>query len=81
MSSQRPPLGYHDVIQGLGKLGFSPRPRKATSHEQWTRVGDGRLFKVTVDKSKSPFGHFLVKSMARQAGISVPDFYKACGKG
>ena len=62
-------------------MGFTVRPSKATAHEQWVKITDGRIHKVTVDKSKAPFGHFLIKSMAAQAGLSVSEFYKQCGKG
>ena len=81
MSARRPPLEYRDVVRGLSVLGFEKRPQKATVHEQWIKTAKDRRYKVTVDKSKAPFGQFLVRSMAKQAGLSLGDFYKACGKG
>jgi len=78
MSSDHPPLGYKDVIRGLKKLGFEKRPGKATSHEQWSKIDRDRLFKVTVDRSKEPFGHDLIKSMVAQGGVSKKEFYRAC---
>lgn len=79
MSSSQPPLEYRDVIRGLKKLGFELRKSKSgTSHEQWAKVVDGQLFKVTVDKPKAPFSPILIKSMASQAGLSKKEFYKAC---
>lgn len=78
MSSQFPPLTYKDVTNGLKKLGFEPRPQKSTSHEQWVKVVNNTLYKVTVDRPKQPFTGDLVSSMAHQAGVSKKDFYKAC---
>jgi predicted RNA binding protein YcfA (HicA-like mRNA interferase family) len=78
MSSQHPPLTYKDVIRGLKKLGFIQRPKTATTHEQCVKTKDGRFYKVTVDFSKSPYSHDLIKSMASQAGVSKKDFYDAC---
>lgn len=78
MSGQYPPLEYRQVVHGLKKLGFSPRPRKSTSHEQWVKETAGGFWKVTVDEPKSPFGPDLVRSMAAQAGVSKKEFYKAC---
>jgi predicted RNA binding protein YcfA (HicA-like mRNA interferase family) len=77
VSGHFPPLSCRDVKQILTKLGFSPRPRKGTSHEQWVKLVGGRLFKVTVDCPKEPFTGDLVASMARQAGVSKREFYGA----
>nr|VFK08755.1 MAG: HicA toxin of toxin-antitoxin [Candidatus Kentron sp. LPFa]VFK25863.1 MAG: HicA toxin of toxin-antitoxin [Candidatus Kentron sp. LPFa] len=70
------PLVCKEVKQALKTLGFQPRPRKGTSHEQWVKEEEGRLRKVTVDCPKSPFGQDLIDSMAKQAGISKKEFYK-----
>jgi predicted RNA binding protein YcfA (HicA-like mRNA interferase family) len=75
MSGKHPPLTCKEIKQILTYLGFSPRPRKGTSHEQWVKEENGRLFKVTVDCPKSPFSQTLIKSMAEQAGLSKKDFY------
>lgn len=80
MSSKYPPLTCRELKRGLKLLGFEPRKRKGTSHEQWVKVENGRLFKVTVDCPKEPFTGDLVKSMAAQAGVSKKDLYKACFK-
>jgi predicted RNA binding protein YcfA (HicA-like mRNA interferase family) len=80
MSSKHPPLTCREVKRGLKKLGFEPRKQKGTSHEQWVKVQNGKIFKVTVDCPKEPFTGDLIKSMASQAGISKDDFYKACSK-
>lgn len=80
MSSEFPPITYKDVIYGLTLLGFELRKKKGTAHEQWVKVTDGQLRKVTVDKHEAPFGQFLVASMASQSGLSKKEFYKVCFK-
>lgn len=74
------PLTCKEVKIILKKLGFTPRPRKGTSHEQWTKDTEGRRYKVTVDCPKAPFSPDLVTYMARQAGLSKKDFYKMLDK-
>lgn len=62
----------------MTNLGFQPRPRTGTSHEHWAPKDPGAPFrKVTVDEPKAPFGEILVRSMARQAGVSLREFYDA----
>ena len=74
----RRPLGCREVKRILTNLGFAPRAqRSGTSHEQWVKDADGRRWKVTVDCPKAPFSAMLINSMARQAGVSVRDFYRA----
>jgi predicted RNA binding protein YcfA (HicA-like mRNA interferase family) len=77
MSSIHPPLSCKQVKQILASLGFSPRSKKGTSHEQWVKDTHGQRFKVTVDCPKAPFSPDLISSMARQAGISKKEFYAA----
>lgn len=77
MSGVFPPLKCDSVKLILRNLGFQPRPRKGTSHEQWVKIENGKLFKVTVDCPKSPFSPDLIHSMARQAGVSKKEFYAA----
>jgi predicted RNA binding protein YcfA (HicA-like mRNA interferase family) len=77
MSGAYPPLSCADVKRILKNLGFSPRPKKGTSHEQWVKFESGRIFKVTVDCPKAPFSQDLISSMARQAGMSKKEFYRA----
>ncbi|MDQ2139897.1 type II toxin-antitoxin system HicA family toxin [Alcaligenaceae bacterium B3P038] len=74
MSGVYHPLTYRQVIQILVALGFSQRPNKGTSHEQWVKT-EPSFFKVTVDKHESPFDAFLISSMARQAGVTKKEFY------
>ena len=75
MSSVYPPLTYKDVVFILRKLGFEPRPKKGTSHEQWIGSNGGRFRKVTVDAPKAPFSQILIAFMAQQAGVSKKEFY------
>lgn len=77
MSGIFPPLTCKQVKQILLTLGFSPRPQKGTSHEQWVKTDGVRFFKVTVDCPKAPFSQDLISSMAKQAGVSKKDFYAA----
>ncbi len=78
MSGQFPPLTYKDVIRGLKRMGFEPRPQKSTSHEQWVKETPSGRRKVTVDKPKAPFSQILISSMASQAGVSKKEFYSKC---
>jgi predicted RNA binding protein YcfA (HicA-like mRNA interferase family) len=64
------PLNCREVKRILKNLGFEPRPRKGTSHEQWVKDSGGVRYKVTVDCPKAPFSPDLIKSMASQAGVS-----------
>jgi predicted RNA binding protein YcfA (HicA-like mRNA interferase family) len=77
VSGRYPPLTCRDIKRILTNLGFSPRPGKGTSHEQWVKTAGGRLYKVTVDCPREPFTGDLVASMARQAGVSKREFYAA----
>ena len=75
MSSVHPPLTCKQVKKILSSLGFSPRPKKGTSHEQWVKDESGRRLKVTVDCPNAPFSPDLVSSMAKQAGVTKKQFY------
>lgn len=78
MSRWKRPLEVREVKTILKNLGFEYREQRG-SHEQW--VSNGKPFrKVTVDCPKAPFSHVLISSMARQAGVSVRDFYDALEK-
>jgi len=76
MSGEYPPITCKEIKKILAHLGFTARPSKGTSHEQWVKEDGGRLYKVTVDCPKSPFSQILIKSMAEQAGKSKGDFYR-----
>lgn len=75
-----PPLKSADVERGLKAMGFKKRAQKGTAHVHWTKTIGKKLFKVTVDSHLAPFSQDLIKSMARQAGISTNQFYEACSK-
>jgi predicted RNA binding protein YcfA (HicA-like mRNA interferase family) len=62
MSGAYPPLTTKDIKMILAHLGFVARPQKGTSHEQWVKEANGKLFKVTVDCPKSPFSKTLIKT-------------------
>ncbi len=79
MSKEYLPLTYKEVTQILKNLGFILRNKKGTSHEQWVKEAD-KFYKVTVDCPKSPFTQDLISYMARQAGVSKKEFYKALSK-
>ncbi|WP_324041364.1 type II toxin-antitoxin system HicA family toxin [Aeromonas caviae] len=68
-----------DVKNALTRMGFELRKgNSGSSHEQWVKHIDGRIYKVTVDCPKAPFGDELVKSMANQAGVSKRTFLEYC---
>jgi predicted RNA binding protein YcfA (HicA-like mRNA interferase family) len=75
MSRWKRPLEAREVKTILTNLGFKYREQRG-SHEQWTKEGPP-FRKVTVDCPKAPFGHILIASMARQAGVTVKQFYDA----
>lgn len=75
MSGHYPPLDHGCVAKILTHLGFSPRPQKGTSHQQWVKAGP-QFAKVTLDKPKSPYTRDLIASIARQARISKRKLYE-----
>lgn len=75
MSRWKRPLKAAEVRKILKKLGFLPRPIKGTGHEHWVSTNPFR--KVTLSAHNEPFDDFIVGSMARQAGVSVRQFYDA----
>lgn len=75
MSGHYPPITCKELKAILQSLGFTHQSTHG-SHEQWTKVEQGRKYKVTVDCPKSPFTQTLIKSMASQAGVTKKDFYK-----
>lgn len=78
MSSQHPPLTDREVIDALLLLGFVQRANTSgTSHDSYVGTFRGKFRKVTVDRPKSPFGHDLISSMAKQAGLTRKELYAA----
>ena len=76
MSRWRRPLKAAEVRKILKTLGFEARPQKSTGHEHWGKQGD-EFRKVTLSAHNEPFDGFIVNSLARQAGVSVREFYEA----
>lgn len=64
----------------LKSLGFTPRPQKGASHEQWVRKDDRGFFRVTVDAHHAPYHRNLLKLMLRSAGLSKKEFFGLLGK-
>jgi predicted RNA binding protein YcfA (HicA-like mRNA interferase family) len=79
VSGHYPPISCEDFKAILKTLGFSPRPQKGTSHQQWVKIVSGRLYKVTVDCPKAPFTRDMIMFMARQAGVSKKRIYEIYG--
>jgi predicted RNA binding protein YcfA (HicA-like mRNA interferase family) len=75
MSRWKRPLKAAEVRRILKALGFTLKPTKSTGHEHW--VKDDPFRKVTMSPHSEPFDDFIVSSMARQAGVSVREFYAA----
>lgn len=76
MSRWKRPLKAAEVRKILRALGFELRPQKSTAHEQWVKEAPA-FKKVTLSAHNEPFDDFIVGSMARQAGVSVREFYAA----
>lgn len=76
MSRWRVPLTAKEVRRILTNLGFRLRNTES-SHENWVRDEPTPFRKVTVDGHHAPFSHRLIESMARQAGVTVREFYDA----
>ncbi len=78
--SRWPNLSCAEVKRALKALGFSPAKRAGTSHEQWIKRDGQQFHKVTVDCPKEPFTLDLADSMAKQAGITRRELYRAADK-
>lgn len=72
------PLTYKEVARALKRMGFEIKKKGATSHEQWILKKDNTKRVVTVDKHHAPFSISLIKSMARQAGMTTKAFHSEC---
>lgn len=75
MGRWKRPLEAREVKTILKALGFVFREQRG-SHEQWVSIGLP-FRKVTLDCPKAPFSHTLIQSMARQARVTVKQFYEA----
>lgn len=76
----RPQLSSKDVERGLKAAGFEQKPQTATSHVKWIKQTENSKLVVTVDAHLEPFSHILIQSMAKQAGMSIRQFYEICSK-
>lgn len=76
------PLKCREAKRALKNLGFEKENRKTRgSHEQYKKIDEnGKMRKVTLDCHKGEVSAKNVKSMAKQAGVSVREFYRAAEK-
>jgi predicted RNA binding protein YcfA (HicA-like mRNA interferase family) len=75
-----PPLTCRQVKAALKDAGFEERKGNGSSHEKWVKTGENTRWIVTVDCPKAPFSKDLIKSMAKQAGMSTKDFHELCAR-
>lgn len=69
------PVTHKEFKAVLKRLGYEPRPQRATSHEHWV-LDDGKVFrKVTLDEHNSPYHRRVLALMLSQAGLSKSDFF------
>lgn len=67
------------VKKALKRLGFQPKKTNRGSHDKFEhREFRGKRRVVTVDCPKAPFDHFLIGTMAAQAGMSKREFWRLC---
>lgn len=67
------------VKKALRKLGFKQKPTNRGSHDKFEHPNfRGKRRVVTVDCPKAPFDHFLIESMAAQAGLKKRKFWEFC---
>jgi len=74
------PLPCRSIERALRNLDFSEDKKKGTSHRQWRRVINGHLYKVTLDCHKGEVSANNVRSIIKQAGVSLSTFYQALSK-
>lgn len=74
MSRWKRPLTAREVRHILKALGFELRNTEG-GHEQWVRDEPVPFRKVTLSAHNQPFTDTMVSYMARQAGVSVREFY------
>jgi predicted RNA binding protein YcfA (HicA-like mRNA interferase family) len=81
MGKRLPKLKLREVKANLTSLGFRWK-RTDGSHETWERAADGtrKRATVTVDKGKTEFDDFLMKSMIRQSLFSRDEFCTGIAK-
>ena len=68
-----------DVEAALTRLGFTQEPSKSGgSHTKWSRVVDGHKRKVALDCHRGEVSARDVRSIIKQAGVSLKEFEEAC---
>lgn len=73
------PLSCKEVKQILASFGFEPDRQKG-SHQHWKAIVKGKMRLVTVDCPKQPFVRRLLKSMVRQSGYTIEEWYQQLEK-
>jgi len=66
---------YREVARRLGALGFTFDRHAAGSHEVWRSTATGR--RTTLSNHPGDIREGTLRTILRQAGISVEDFLKA----
>lgn len=79
MSRWKRPLTAKEVRLIAKNLGFKYRNSEG-GHENWVRYDPLPFRKMTIDTHLQPFADSLVMYMARQAGVSVRQFYDALNR-
>lgn len=80
MGTGERPVTDREFKAVLKRLGFEPRSRNGSSHEQWVKGGGATFRRVTVDSHHSPYHRNLLRLMLNQAGITKADFFRELGK-
>jgi predicted RNA binding protein YcfA (HicA-like mRNA interferase family) len=71
------PLPCRLAERALKNLGFVEDTQKGTSHRQFKKIIDNRMFKVTLDCHRGEVSARNIASMSKQAGVSKSEFYDA----
>ncbi len=70
------PVSDREFKKVLLHLGFEPRSKKGTSHEQWVKMTGREFWRVTVDPHHEPYHRELLALMLKQAGLSKSKFFE-----
>ncbi len=71
------PLKCHEAERALLNLGFIEDKGRGISHRQFRKIVDGQLRKPTLDCHRGEVTARNSKNMAKQAGVSASEFYRA----
>lgn len=72
-------LTCKEVKRILAAFGFELQ-RQRGSHEHWKAFAQGKMRLVTVDCPKQPIRPPLLKSMVRQSGYTIDEWYQQLGE-